>query len=299
MKIALVAKRSKYEWESERLGLTHSQMEEKYSSEHANFTAILGSHARQLRARTVLEKELGVKSATLDEFKDHLFRTCIPDSPFSFARPDLIIVLGGDNSFCAVAPRAYDVPVMAINSDPQLSVGYLTRWRVDQDAGLEQVLSALENKTYAIEEWTRLENSLLSVPAISELYLGETKRKDMSRMVIEHDGDSMEVKCSGLVVATGAGSTGWYHSANVAGTLEDNKFAPTEPFAKFVITEPYRGKKPPLYTTGKFYADQELVVHSLNDDGGLISTDSWWEHPFTRGMTATIKIGKPAKIVVP
>jgi len=273
-------------------------MKEKYSSEHANLSAILSSHARQVAARDRLEKALGVKAVTIDDFKDHLFRTCIPGNPFAYARPDLLLVLGGDNSFTAVAARSCDVPIMAINSDPVSSVGYLTRWRIDTDENFATTMQAIEGE-HNVEDWTRLEDNLVRIPAISEMYLGETKRKDMSRLVIEFGGESYETKCSGLVVATGVGSTGWYHSINADRTLEENQFAPTDKLAKFVVTEPYRSNNAHILKRGEFGVGDKLVVHSLNDDGGLISTDSWWEAPFTRGMTAEITIGEPAKIVVP
>lgn len=300
MKILLVAKRSKYEWERFKLNLSHEELLAKYSGEHANLDAIMSSHDRQLEARKLVEHLVGVSSHTLDDFQEVFWRHCLVDGPFKDTRPDMIVVLGGDNSFTAVAQRSYDVPILAINSDPQSSLGYLTKWRTDTFEELGKLTLALKNNQYNIEKWTRLQNDLLpTVPAISEYYLGETKRKDMSRLIIEYRGQTFEQKCSGLIVSTGAGSTGWYHSANQDRTLEENKFAPTDRRASFVITEPFRHNVTHVLKRGDLMLDEELVVHSLNDDGGLISADSWLERDFKRGATARIKLGNPAQVIVP
>lgn len=303
MNILLIAKRSKYEWERARLSLSHDELIAKYSSEHANITAIMESHERQLSARRLVEEVVGKPALTLDDFQDTYWRSCVDDGVFADRRPDMVVVLGGDNSFTAVAQRSYSVPVLAINSDPVLSVGCLTRWRVDTFEELGKLTAAIRYGDYNIEEWTRLESNLLpTVPAISEYYLGETKRKDMSRFVIEDPiMGPVEQKCSGIIIATGVGSTGWYTSANTDRTVEENKFAPTDKIAKYVVTEPYRYKNNDGLTLkrGEIMPGYELVIHSLNDSGGLISADSWLEAPFTRGTTAKIKLGEPAKVVVP
>jgi len=290
MNILLVAKRPKFDYEQSLLGLSNDDMIAKYQNEGANWEKILSSRARQLCAKSDLERELGIKGINLNEFNA---------LNLSQDRPDLLLVLGGDESFKAVAARSKDIPVVGINSDPQTSVGFLTKWDVATQERVNNLVDAIQNQKYNIEEWTRLKCNLLSVPTISELYLGETKRKDMSRHILEYRGQKHEQKSSGLIVATGAGDTGWYNSAT--NNRVDNTFKPTDPRARFLVTEPYRYNKDarlPLWE-GSLEHGEDLIVHSLNDDGGLVSGDSWWEAKFSRGTTATIRLGDPAKVIIP
>src|SRR3990167_1892299 len=227
MRICLVVKSSKYEWEKKTLNLTHDELMAKYEREKANVAVIMASHERQELAKKWLHNQLGGPVYTLDDFRDTLFRACIPYGPFADSRPDLIVVLGGDNSVTAVLQKSYDVPVITVNSDPQLSVGCLTRWRVDDSNHLFKLMEAINHGKYRVEDWTRLETDRHST-AISEVFVGETKRNDMSRHVLEYRGNIYEQKCSGLIIATGCGSTGWYSSVNWHRTVEENKFSPTE-----------------------------------------------------------------------
>ena len=298
MRVLLVVKSSKYEWEKKTLNLTHDELMAKYESEKANIKVIMASHERQELAKKWLHNQLGGPVFSLDDFRDTLFRACVPYGPFVESRPDLIVVLGGDNSVTAVLQDSYDVPVITVNSDPQLSVGCLTRWRVDDSNHLFKLMEAINHGKYRMEEWTRLETDRHST-AISEVFVGETKRNDMSRHILEYRGKSYEQKCSGLIVATGCGSTGWYSSVNWHRTVEENKFAPTEKLAKFVITEPSRYSKGCELREGVLEPGEEMVLHSLNDSGGIVSIDTWTELPFARGSSVAIKLGSPAKVVVP
>lgn len=286
MNIYLVAKRSKYQLERDRLGLGHEELLSKYDKEGINSKTILMSHRRQELSRDTICSALMVGHHTLDEYFAE---------DFSTNKPDLIVILGGDNAFTAVASRSGDIPVVGINSDPVTSVGCLTKWNSHRDTAL-----AIRNGHYNVERWTRLESDRVEYPALSEIFLGETKRKDMSRHILEYRGEAYEQKCSGMLVATGAGSTGWYSSINWHRAPEGNHFPPTENRARFIITEMYgySAKDMPL-REGWLEANEELVIHSLNDSGGLVSADSWWEAPFTRGMTTRIKLSSPAQIIVP
>jgi NAD kinase len=112
----------------------------------------------------------------------------------------------------------------------------------------------------------------------------------MSRHIIDWNGKQIEQKCSGLIVSTGSGSTGWWHSCG------RSAWKPTENIAKFLATELYSGDLNDDADTLK--PNDELKVYSLNDDG-VVSIDSWDEYSFNRGSEAIIKLGHPLKVVVP
>lgn len=329
MKILIVAKQSKFEWELEKFKITPEQLTEKYTSEHAKLDAILSSHEGQLRSRQELrellpEAELVMMSQLNENIKGY----------------DYVISLGGDNSFTYTTHYVDNTPIIGINSDPGRSVGAMCVW---SSKDLEIFVQRFRNNNFKVEEWPRLEakiNGELIKPATSEYFMGEKLRDDMTRNILVHDNHEYEQKSSGVIVATGAGTTGWYDSArttiidlrpdlvgdftpqlvNYLRTtpqenlylIEDNekeylvikrgkKIPRIENKAAFLVTEPYIFKaEPPFKFEGELLPGQELVIHSLNDNQGYLSSDSWHKYDFSRGKTAVIRISdKPLKVIVP
>ncbi|KKL61424.1 hypothetical protein LCGC14_2195470, partial [marine sediment metagenome] len=211
---------------------------------------------------------------------------------------DLIIVLGGDNSFTYVSNYvsnywSSDIPILGVNSDPERSVGCLTRWAINDDQDVFDMVEMLDFGEFDIKSWTRLGATVdgkLITPATSEYFFGERMRKNISRHILVYKGVEHEQKCSGIIFSTGAGSTGWYHSATRGDT-----WGAEERIARFVTTEPYNA---PMMC-GEIEEGEEIILYSLNDDEGMVSVDSWEEEPFTRGSEARIHLGEPLNIVTP
>ena len=112
----------------------------------------------------------------------------------------------------------------------------------------------------------------------------------MSQYILVYKGVEHEQKCSGIIFATGAGSTGWYRSVT-----RDKPWSVEERKACFTITEPYNA--PIMH--GEIGEDEEVILYSLNDSEGYVSVDSWEEWAFTRGSEARIYLGDPLNIVTP
>ncbi len=288
MKILIVAKESKYEWERKKFGLSHEEIVKKYGAEGANLEAILKSHESQTASKAKLMQLLPDADITsISGIKRRIFGY------------DLVIAFGGDNSFQYVSHYVGETPIMGINSDPSRSVGALCAWSV---SNLADAINAINSAKYAIENWITLQAEIDGVPlmpATSEYFFGEDRRKDMSRHVMIYRGKRFEQKNSGIVIATGAGSTGWYDSAGRYIFQKSNKVPKTEQRAVFVITEPYHPKADDVLA-GELLPGEELVLYSLNDAKGYATADSWEEYDFSRGKKAVIKISdKPLRVVVP
>jgi len=287
-KILIVTKQSKYEYEIEKFKLTDEELKEKYKHEHANLNAILSSHEAQINSRTKIKELLPyAEMIPMNKLKE--------TTSYS-----LIISFGGDNSFTYTSHYAGDTPIIGINSDPLRSVGALCMW---SSKDLEETIETILKEEYEIENWTRLKTTINDekiTSATSEYYFGEKQRKDMSRNTIEYRGKEYEQKSSGIIIATGAGSTGWYNSANRFLFPEGNTFTKTEKKAVFINTEPYAytRKIGELYA-GEIREGEKLIIHSLNDEGGTVSCDSWEEYDFIRGKTAVIEIGEPLRVITP
>ncbi len=297
MKKLLVYKHSKLEWDAHLTGLTRAQLIRKYESEGANVAAITKADEHQREVREWMEEALKCGSESLEDFT--LLGSC---------NNDLVISLGGDNSFTRVSQfcRGHTT-IVGINSDPDRSVGHMLQGKIYSRKDAEEIAEKLHRYSYTIEEWARVGckiNGRIIRPATSELFLGEKLRKNMSRHVLEHrlidvrhkrgwevpETNKQEQKCSGLIVATGAGSTGWLMSAS-----QWSPWASTEKELRYMASEPY-GRIDWTHYSDCIYPTDTLKITSLNDDG-VISVDSWEEWQFNRGSVAEIGFAEPLKVM--
>lgn len=288
-KILIVSKQTKYEYEKEKFKLIDEQLAQKYSAERTKWTAIIESHKRQAEAKQFLRKKFPAANLiSINDLKQQI------------TGYDAVISFGGDNSFTYTSHYVGNTPIIGINSDPETSIGALCAWTVKDLAILPP---KLRQKKYKIEKWPRLETKIDGqkiMPAISEYFFGEKQRNQMSRHTIIYRGKQYEQKSSGIIITTGAGSTGWYSSASQYHEPELKPFAKTEKKAAFVVSEPYTHKQEQKLHSGELREGEELTLHSLNDSQGFASADSWTEHDFSKGKKATIGISKqPLRVIVP
>lgn len=288
-RVRIVPKLSKVEWDMRCLGLDYESLVQKYRDEGANVETILSSHATQ-------QASLGKLRQIFDP-SQFIARDDLAESVNQDA--DLVIAFGGDNHFVYVSHFAKSAMILGINSDPQRSDGALTSLTADQ---CEEALQALTRGDYSIEEWPRLEALVNGKPlplTTSELFVGERERVYMSRYVLKHGDVEETQKSSGLLITTGAGSTGWYDSACRYLHPDGNVFARTEPKFVFLATEPSKGRlNRSKLLEGTVQAGESLRIQSLNDSSGLVSVDSLDEVLFSRGATLEVRISPHALKVI-
>lgn len=288
-KIVLVPKQTKLQYDMHTSGLTRQDVIEKYNREGMNTATILESHELQLDNLARL-RELLRPTVLL---REELSRDAL--APFG-----LVIAFGGDNHFQYVSHFLDDKPILGINSDPVRSDGALVQFTLDS---FTHFLPFLADAT--TENWTRLAVMLngkdIPTLCLSEIFAGEYGRQDMSRYLIQH-GDINEMhKNSGLIIATGCGSTGWYGAACKYLHPEGNTFPKAQAQAVFLATEPFEGRLSTGRTDeGYLVSGQELVIRSLNDHRGILSLDSLDSYEFNNGSIARVRISdKPLIVVVP
>lgn len=288
-RIAVVPKLSKYDWDRRYYGLDHAGLLAKYRQEGVAVASILESHERQSAALALVKRHL--KEGTLlarDEVTVEVNE-----------RFDLVISLGGDNHFQYLSHFLTTTPILGMNSDAQSSVGALAPFLPEH---IEALLTRLEADDYEVEEWTRLAawvNGQAIAWATCVYFIGEAERQFMSRHILEVQGQSEQQKGSGLLVVTGAGSTGWYDSACRYQFPEGNPFPPTAPWVRFLLTEPYQGRlSSAVLRHGELRRGEELIVHSLNDDRGVVSSDSIEVYPANRGTHVRIRLApQPLRVI--
>lgn len=281
-KIVIVPKESKVEWDMRTMGVSLCTLKRRYAREGVDAARIFESHARQQASLAKLVALLGSRARIVTgvQLKRKGARV--------LRGADLVIAHGGDNSLQFVAQYLTTTPLLALNSDPTSSEGALTSGSVDDFA---RVYRAGRLERAHIERWMRpvvYVNGKRVGLALSEIFIGARERIFTSRHVIEAAGKREEQKSSGVIVTTGAGSTGWYLSA--VGD-ERKTFARDAREARFVVTEPYRGKLTRYsLVSGTIRRTQKLTLHSLNSRGGLVALDAERVVAFDRGSIAVIKL---------
>lgn len=285
--IVIVPKATKYEVDLVEFKFTPAQLLEKYEKEGVDIKKILDSHHAQKKALARL-KEFFKESQFVQ--RDSLNKEIVQNAT-------VVISFGGDNHFQYISHYLDSVPILGINSDPSRSLGALNQVTMHD---IEKIVKRLQGDDFKTEEWTRLASATFGRTAVlttSEVFLGENRREYMSRHVLTHREQSEEQKCSGLIVATGAGSTGWYDSVCRYLHTDGTPFPRTEKRARFVVTEPFRGAHKYSLLEGVLEEGEVLKINSLNDRGTIV-IDAIDGFSFSRGTRATVKIAdKPLRVI--
>ena len=129
---------------------------------------------------------------------------------------DLVVTVGGDGTVLAVSGMVYDVPILAVNSDPTRSIGNYTRcMRTNFESTLHDYL---DGKT-SIEEIPRLqleiEDDRQHYPILNDCLFTNQNPAAMTKYTIEVGEEQERHYSSGVWISTGAGSTGAIHSAGM------------------------------------------------------------------------------------
>lgn len=159
-----------------------------------------------------------VGSFSVDQKHQVIDRGIIPQ--FSFARDDLVITIGQDGLVSNTAKYLGGQPIFAINPDPDLYDGVLLPFSADDfHPFLQATLSGQmgrSNITLARANSSDGQQLL----AFNDFFVGARSHVS-ARYEIAIGGRSETHSSSGIIVSTGAGSTGWLQSvyAGAAGVI--------------------------------------------------------------------------------
>jgi len=192
---------------------------------------------------------------------------------------DLLVSAGGDGTAIAVAAFNKDIPQLNLKTDAR-SKGHLCC----QDP--IQALDDFFNGDYQTEEWTRqavyLDGNLIG-RALNETAVGEgMKFTKMARYDIETDQKTEPHKNSGLIIATGTGSTGWPNAFEA--------FPRGSKTFKFLTVLPFEGQERGEGTNFKI---------NYHGHEGKVALDTL-EYDLPRDTVLEIKLSKnPLKVIKP
>lgn len=274
-KIVLVTRKTRLAQLVERF---NTRAQAKFYIEHAGgeFDDYVLEDDTYARALEILHRslDLGLKVQQVG-------REIVPT--FLFAPTDVIVPVGQDGLVANVAKYAGAQPIVAINPDPARFDGTLLPFQPPQAA---HAISRLIDGKATVREITLAQARLSDgqrLLAFNDLFIGA--RSHVSARYTITDGKRREAQSSsGVLVSTGAGSTGWLSSVfNMASAVSvftggragtPMHFGWDDPRLAYVVREPFASRQ--SYTTigaGVIASGAELVLESQMPSGGVIFSD--------------------------
>lgn len=293
-RVILVTKKTPLEELVARFG---SRAQAEFYIQHAglSFDVYEAAHEACARALDALERALPREARVQVVDRDFL-------PTFLFGERDLVVTLGPDGLVVNAAKYLDGQPIVAFNPDPARIDGVLARFQV---AEARPVLAAtLAGKrgaqSVSMARATLRDGQVLD--AFNDLFVGQRTHVS-ARYLLRANGAEENQSSSGLLVSTGAGSTGWFTSvargalavAALTGAKGGDAAAlrrpPTSTDLLWAVREPFPSRSTGTsLTCGVLAAGQTLVVESRMPEGGVIFSDGIEKDflAFDSGAVATI-----------
>ena len=231
---------------------------------------------------------------------------------FDFWSCAAVVVIGQDGLVANVAKYVGDVPIIAANPDPERIDGVLLPFQVPQvRLAVDRVLrDSFRQRKVTLAEVNLNDGQKLL--AFNDFFVG-TNSHVSARYTLEVGGASEPQSSSGILVSTGAGSTGWLSSvfnmtsgiARLLGHELDERLRLQWEDRKLMwaVREPFVSRHSQAnLIAGILDEGRELVIESLMPANGVIFSDGIENDylTFTSGTIARIGVSKQAaRLVVP
>ncbi len=237
-------------------------------------------------------------------------RDFIPN--YDFSRCVAVVVLGQDGLVANVAKYVGNVPIIAVNPDPRRFDGVLLPFRVRDIASVVQSVVGGRAKTRGVTLAEMELNDGQRMLAFNDFFIGCSSHTS-ARYLLHAEGRTESHSSSGMIVSTGAGSTGWlssiFHMMN--GFARWQQAEPRPPLQlswedrrlAWVVREPFVSKQSTAALVAGLLEDgRELVIESLMPGRGVIFSDGIESDfiEFNSGSIARIRRApQVAQLVVP
>lgn len=246
-KCLVVSKLSRYEFERNRhRHLTDIELEKMLQKRGTNYDKMMHHHnLHKMFEKRFIDtlRDMGIEVKVVNRYT-------YTEDKIEWA--EVIFPTGGDGTFLLAASKIHDncKPVVGFNSDPHRSEGHLClpkHYSVEIEEAIERlkngqfewllrsrirttlmnhkgdqtVKNLHEHDDYEIQRQVaqavlRKDGKILPVLALNEVFVGEYLSARVSHLEMSLNGSSQmtNMKCSGLCVSTGTGSTSWNLSIN-------------------------------------------------------------------------------------
>lgn len=266
------------------------------------FRPYQASHDAYMRALDTLRQALpeGVRTQFID-------RSFLPN--FSFGDRDLIVTLGPDGLVVNTGKYLTGQPILALNPDPARIDGVLLPFRIDHAAGaLRQALG--ERLRVADITMARADlNDGQVLYGVNDLFVGQRTHVS-ARYQLRFRETAEDQSSSGIIVSTGAGSTGWFRSI-ITGAVEvvegffdvdesrklnkSHRFDWQAEYLYFSVREPFVSRTSSANMTfGRIEPGERLEIISQMPQQGVIFSDGIEADylAFNSGAIATIGVAE-------
>lgn len=235
-------------------------------------------------------------------------REYLPNFDFSMAKA--VVVLGQDGLVANTAKYVRGLPIIGVNPDPSRYDGVLLPFQVNEARRcVQRVLkdaAAVRTVTMGRADL----NDGQSLLAFNDFFIG-CQSHGSARYRIEQGPHSEQHSSSGVIVSTGAGSTGWLSSvynmvkgfSNSSNDTQDLSSMGWEDRAlAWVVREPFKSKVSSAnMVVGKIEEGVSLGIESLMSERGVIFSDGIEADAleFNTGSIVSIRVAdQVARLVV-
>jgi len=281
-KIVLVTRKTRLEGLVERF---NTRAQAKFYIEHSGGNFAFYDQEHRTYHAALVDLRQGLKRI----LKVHVIeRSFLPN--YMFTETDLIVTIGIDGLVVNTAKYLNGQPLIAVNPDPAHIDGILLPFTVA--SGLAVVPKAVRGQV-TVRAVTMAEaqlNEKKKLLAFNDLFIG-VRSHVSARYRIQVNGLEEHHSSSGIIVSTGAGSTGWLSSLfNMARGMarhyaSDDKGGKTELLSPlklpwdtdhlvFVVREPFLSKTSGTnIVVGEITREAPLLLESEMPEGGVIFSD--------------------------
>ncbi len=298
-RIVIVTKKTPLEELVERF---NSRAQARFYIEHQGgaFDEYEAAHQRYAAAVEALKRALprAVKQHVIE-------RAFLPT--YLFGENDLVLTVGPDGLVVNTAKYLAGQPILAVNPDPERIDGILIPCAVAEAGAWAQRAMAGRAAVRAVTMAQAALNTGQTLYAFNDLFIGPRTHVS-ARYRIAFEGRAEDQSSSGLIISTGAGSTGWLQSivtgaCQVAAGLTGAEVTPPAPETYrlpweadelyFTVREPFTSRTSQASLVfGKIAAGQTLVLESHLPENGVIFSDGVERDylDFNAGCVATIRV---------
>jgi len=236
---------------------------------------------------------------------------------FLFAPDDIIIVIGQDGMVANTAKYLDNQPIIAVNPDPERIDGILLPFTVKDIANILEKTLKNEHKVRSVSMAQVELNNGQKLLAFNDFFIG-AKSHVSARYKIKYGKKEENQSSSGIIISTGAGSTGWLSSVfNMTnGILKNFVDKNNEPMnvnidmglsweaerLVFVVREPFKSvSSSTSISFGVINSNENMTIESKMATGGIIFSDGIENDflDFNSGLIAKVSLAKKsAKLVV-
>lgn len=294
-KVVLVTRRTRLE---ELVARYHTLAQARFYIEHlgADFSDYVREHEVYLEARRTTLAALEARGR-----HQVIERNFLPN--FVFGDSDIVVVLGQDGLVANTMKYLDGQPLIGVNPEPARFDGVLLPF---QPMDLSRILTEVAKDRRQAQSVTMAEAVLSDgqrLLGVNDLFIGP-RTHTSARYEIEL-GDRKEMQSSsGIIVATGLGSSAWMRSivtgslaiADAYGSKVDDAYqawAWDERMLQFAVREPFPSRTSQTsMVLGRVGENEKLTLRSLMPENGVIFSDGIEADflGFSSGMVASIGV---------